>query len=612
MQGYLFRLSYNSESLSINNNLLPSDLLSEFAHIKIFPGADLFTWGKTQGDVHVSYKAGKSILILNGYITDAPGINIDKSQQMLCDSLRNFFDCNRNTNRITDFISKLNGSFSIIYFNFNDFNLHSISDRFSSRQLWWKHSRNDIIFSSSAILLAKLSSSYEYSPASIGSYFLYGTLVEPSKSLFSNIFCQKEGTHKVLNNNNTTSNIVWYNFKHTPDNSRTVKDWIKLSSDCVIRAAERILRTTSNPMVFLSGGVDSRITTSALIAAGSNPLLCTIADSNNLEVRIAKLVAKNFKCDHHIIYRDEEWYLKSIQNKVFSSNGIYDWTHSHFSQAYAKLSKLYNIDAAILGDFFEAFSKLFCSVPHNSINNWSKQFFLHNFDSLPLPKYRPLNRDRTLDLFTSDYREVLEKQLQQDIIDRYNRICLVSEDPLIVSDYFFRWQTVTCLATFQMFNDIRSVGAERNIMFDKELHSLLEIMPSYIRNKSNLGSKIINYLSLNAAILPNSNSLLPLVSPEPFHKMAKSIKPLLGKLRRKLFTNTHHTTGSWSHLPLLYCNNKSWRNLIERRLLDQKSFPSHMFDPLKIEVCWKQFCSGNISLYADIERLLAFSIVNHF
>lgn len=506
---------------------------------------------------------------------------------------------------INTIASTLYGSFSLIYVSLKEQTAWSCTDRLSSRPLWHQKDENTSRLSSHAIAIARQTNEKSFSPSGLASYLLYATQVEPTHSLFPGISCQQEGTtiQYDLNHRQTTNKTQWYQFNHTPDLNRSTSSWIQLTADCFVSAAERLLKTTSNPLLFLSGGVDSRLAGAALIAAGGSPLFCTLGDSLNLEIKVAKSVARTLHCPQEIILRDDEWYLRTISRAMFSSNGTFSWNHSHFSTAYASLQDTHKVDTAILGDFCEAFSKICFSMPANRKVLWQENEFLSEFDELSLPNYRPGNRIRTLSLLKKDFREHADEALKESILTRFNRVSAVTNDPLIAGDYFFRWQTTSCIPTFQMFNDVRSVGPERNLMFDKELHQLLEIMPSSIRSTKNLGARIVHKLCPQAAWVPNANSLIPLHFPLPIHSFSKSIRPQLGKIRRKFFSNSYKTTASWPHLPLLYAGHPSWKKQIEERLFDNSLLPQEIFDPTAIEVCWKSFCEGDLTLHSDVERL---------
>ena len=106
-------------------------------------------------------------------------------------------------------------------------------------------------------------------------------------------------------------------------------------------------------MIFFSGGTDSRLAACAVKAAGGDPLLVTLADSANLEVKVARQAARALGCRHRVFLRDRLYYLRSLNRAVFESGGSYLWTHAHFSEAAASLSEHEPGASFMLGDFLE-------------------------------------------------------------------------------------------------------------------------------------------------------------------------------------------------------------------------------------------------------------------
>jgi hypothetical protein len=605
MNGFLLSILPSESPTPSNKSPVPFD--NELVEcLNITSGITLLTWGPQLGDIHISYKKNCSLLIMSGYICEAPQLVDISDQQAACDQVRSLLDDAPGTLAISKLAAEIHGSFSFVYISLQEDIIWTCTDRLSSRQIWSHSQNNSLQISSHAVALARHSNIRSYDPGPLASYFLYATQVEPTRSIFSGIVCQKEGTvskSTLHRPQSTTTTTTWYRFRHKPENNRSLSSWVQLTADHFVASAERILKTTSSPLLFLSGGVDSRLAGASLVAAGGRPLCCTLGDSANLEVQIAKKVARALHCPQEIVFRDDEWYLRGIPRAMFDANGSFTWSHSHFSVAYSRIQQKMSVDAAILGDFCEAFSKLCSSVRPDQKAVWSTKEFVNYFDQRPLPNYRPGNRSGTLKLLQKDFSQAAQKDLAAAIASRYESVVDVADDPLIVGDYFFRWQNAACIPTFQMFNDVRSAGMERNLMFDKELQQLLEIMPSEIRSSKNLGSKIVHKLCPQAAWVPNANSLLPLHLPLTAHAFAKIMRPKLGKIRRKLFSNNYKTTDSWQHLPLLYSKQPTWKQRIEENLLDNSLLPRDVFDHTAIASCWHHFCDGDISRHGDIERL---------
>jgi len=230
--------------------------------------------------------------------------------------------------------------------------------------------------------------------------------------------------------------------------------------------------------------------------------------------------------------------------------------------------------------------------------------FTKIFNSIRLPLYRPNDSEATLSLFNVTTRKEIRDALRSEIENRFKEIGPLACDPLIVGDLFFRWESVNSLPTFFMFLDLRSMAAERNIMFDRDVLQLLELLPSKIRDGNNLGASVIKRLQPLAALVMNSNSLLPMLLPPILHKVTKRIKPIFGKLRRILLGNSHRTTGSWPKHSALYASDPKWRGCFDRTIESDDLFNGEIFDVNAIRQSWKDLVNGHNKTSSDIEKLV--------
>jgi hypothetical protein len=572
--------------------------------------ASLITWGTDSGDVHYSRNHESSLLVLNGYIAEAKVVQGIRSQQKASDALLDIFDRDHSLESFIKVAEQIHGSFSLVHMDLMNNKVYCITDRIASRPIWIKKIENAWIISSNANEIIYASRNYGYNLGALGSFLLYGGQVEPSKSIYKDVNALEQGSILVLDLVGKSSRHQWYRYQHTPNEKLSLDEWTEIASERLQNAAKRILYTSRQPLIFLSGGLDSRLTASAMRSVGSEPVLATLGDSENLEIKVAKSAAFNLDCRHEVIIRDPHWYLRSLHNNIFETTGGFLWTHGHFSNAYCELQHKLAVDSAMLGDFCEAFSKLCCTVDVKRKIAWTPSEFVAEFDSLHLPSYRPVHRESTLSLIKPKVRLDMEETLKQDIMNRYSRVIEVSTDPWIIADYFFRWGSAATIATFFMFLDVRSAGAERSLMFDKDVQELLETLPSSKRNCSNLGAKIIGKLWPKAAKTVNANSLLPLSWPNNLHSLSKFIRPGFGKMRRFFFDNSYKTTGSFPLRSLLYSRDPEWHNLFESIIINDSLFNEEVFDLRAIKHCWTSFCEGNYTLTNDLEKVIQIGLIN--
>jgi len=610
MNGFIF-YSGNFEKLSSLHKFYNFRYKEEsLCRITIGNSGYFVAWGSNLGDIHYSRNGDKSFLILSGYISAAKYTQGFQSQQDASDLLLEVLDKNHSIESCSKIADQIHGSFSILYLNSEEEKVYCITDRIASRPIWFKKEPYCWIISSNANSITFASDKLEYDLGALGSFLLYGGPVEPNKSVYRGIKAIEQGVVLVLESDGNSRRHQWYRYRHNPDKNISLNEWSEIAAARLREVATRILNKSDRPLIFLSGGIDSRLTTSALRAVGGEPILATLGDSENLEIRVAKSVAAVFKCQHEIILRDPHWYLRSLKSNVLESGGGFLWTHGHYSNAYRELQIKFGVDSAMLGDFCEAFSRLLINVDKKRKEVWTPIQFQKEFDTLLVPAYRPAHRKLTLNLINPKVRCEMEQMLQQDIINRYMRVMEVSDDPSIVGDHFFRWESAATIATFFMFLDVRSVGAERSLMFDKDIHRLLEILPSSIRHKANLGARIISKLWPPAAKVVSSNTLLPLSLHSKLHTIAIHMRPVCGRMRRLLFDNSYKTTGSFPLRSLLYSKDSKWHELFSKIISNDSLFDENIFDFKAIQDCWASFCRGELTLASDIEKLIQIGLIS--
>ena len=167
---------------------------------------------------------------------------------------------------------------------------------------------------------------------------------------------------------------------------------------------------------------------------------------------------------------------------------------------------------------------------------------------------------------------------------------------------------MSSFSAFLMFLDLRGAGPQRTIMFEKDLHDLLVVLPSSIRNQANFGALLIKNLWPAAAKVVNSNTLLPITWPVGMHSVSKKIKPYFGKARRFLFSNSYKTTGSWPKKSMLYFSDCKWRTAFETIIMDGTLYDDTIFNIDEIKNCWGNFLEGDMRLASDIEKLVQIGI----
>ncbi|MBE0540482.1 MAG: hypothetical protein IH623_03765 [Verrucomicrobia bacterium] len=588
---------------------LPPELGNFSGLVHLDKGAIAF-WGEGGGDIHYFQESGTTALTLSGYIYGMKGGPDFISQQEACRFIMEAIGNCKSHAVLTALLACIRGSFAMFYRDTASDTTICVSDRVSSRPLWIGLAERGWIVSSHTMAAALIMGAARFNPVGIGAFLLYGGPINPSHSVFSSVCAVPPGTVMRLLPNGRIEQQTWYAFRHEPQDRVPRAEWVDVICERLVSASATLLKHCRRPCVFFSGGTDSRLAAAALKAAGGDPLLLTLSDGPNLETRVAAMAAKALQLEHRVIIRDKHWYLRKLRRTVYETGGVYLWSHGHFALAAQEVASQDPVDVFVLGDFCEAFSKLFCSLGKTPNSLWRTTEFVRVFDSIRLPLYRPESREGTLSLLKRGIRIEVDHALQQQIAQFYEHLVTLADDPMIVGDLAFRWDAVNLLPTFFMFLDLRSAAAERNVMFDPEVHDLLQQIPATMRNGCNLGAQLIKRLSPRAAWVVNSNSLVPMCWPPTLHRSARRVKPLLGKFRRAVLGKSHRTTGSWQERAHLYLADPLWRGAVQSLLNQLDHFDEELFDRDNLRALCRHFMEGDLTRAVGVEKLLQIGMLN--
>lgn len=606
MNGFIIHTG--EEPIDARRILPPAQNL--YYEVKRTAGAEIVLWGNTSGDIQFVEEADERLFLLSGYVTEIECGPEFVTQEEACRLVMKAVQQCQSHAEIREYLMRIHGSFSFVCRDLKENATLCITDRMASRPLWIAWDSTRWIVSTHVTAVALAIPKARLSVAGLAAFLVYGGPIDPSSSIYDKITAVAPGTVGRLMPGGGYEETRWYTFQHVPDNRLGLSEWVDLAAKRLVNAAGRLSKRGHRPAVFFSGGTDSRLAAAALKAAGGTPLLITLSDGLNVETRVAAQAAKALGLEQKVILRDKHWYLRNIYRAMYEAGGIYIWGHGHFAVAAQQVAQSEGVDAFVLGDMCEAFSKLLCDAGKSLNNLWTTQEFVQKFDSIHLPLYRPQNREATLALLNKRIRSEAAELLRKQIAARYEHLRTLSSDPLIVGDLAFRWESVALSPTFFMFLDLRSAVSERNMMFDYEVHDLLEHLPACMRNSHNLGALLIKRLAPRAAWVVNSNSLLPMFWPPMLHKASKRIKPLLGSARRALLGKSHITTGSWQDLATLYLTDSRWRCFIDGILNEVDHFDSEIFDRDIVRNSWRAFIAGDLKRWGDVDKLLQLGILN--
>ena len=507
-------------------------------------------------------------------------------------------------------ISHLNGSWSFLFFDHKRENVSIFVDRFASRSVWVSRDNGVWIIGNFPSSIATLRENpTNLDGASLFSLF-HSTRHIPGRGLYKEIFPLSAGEKITLERNGQYQLSKWWRREYQPACGVSNKEWGHRLASALRRSAENMKKTTSDPHLFLSGGLDSRI---AAAATGRPLKAITLCNLPNMETKCATLVAKAIDIEHQVIIRSPYWYLDSLNAAALISSGNNLYTHAHFINPVMEIGRHSKSSCFLLGDLLENLNKHYFAVQPKTCFRFSESeviSFLRN--NVPGVNKNP---PRLLNLFQEGIRKRLIQNWEDAVRESAKLVMDVSDDDGDKADTYLRWFDVSVTYTFNMISCIWPFAGERNIFLDNELNDLLLKIPSEIRGKGVIHPWILWNLNKLLLLIPNANNFLPVFAPKILQELAREIRPKMGLLRRGILSKfksgpLKETSGSWPLTFDLYRKDKRYSNRIDILLRDEAAFPEEIFDLNEIKNTWESFIVGDTERILEINALITFGSLN--
>jgi len=220
---------------------------------------------------------------------------------------------------------KLRGMFAFSIYDIKDRSFILVRDPYGIKPLYLAKSRNGWVFASQvkALIDSRLVSKTPSAHGQFG-FWLYGSVPEPY-TWYEDITALQPGTWVCIKSNGVSSsksfkNISdeWINASHSHHTLSEVRERFQ----CAIRESIISHMVSDVPIgLFLSGGVDSGSLAGVMSETMNNITAITLKfdeySGNNDESVHAKVMAKNFKMNHHIKVVDEAEFISDIDTILY-------------------------------------------------------------------------------------------------------------------------------------------------------------------------------------------------------------------------------------------------------------------------------------------------------
>ncbi len=565
--------------------------------------------------VHASNLATGTQCVLSGYLTLPQPIarNINNSASLLL-SVNQSLDATSIESQIK-ILSGLNGSFALLSFNRAENTIKLFSDRWASRTIWHDFLDGTWLLASHPLLLWHAAQKrFPVTPAALFSLLLRARPIA-DHCLLDFGRRNMPGYIHTLYQGGRSDKSRWYRPEYKIVADVSPQEWAQQLTEGLLNSTKRLNGIMKKPLLFLSGGLDSRLALASLtnVFSASSIQTVTLSQGENLATRIARKVAQISGVNNRVILQDRNWYLRGMERSSLLQGGNYHPSHSHFSEALLSMKGNTAFDSVLLGDFLEAFKKLLGDGVDSLEQATTPEHICQSICTLD-GQYAAFEKLKVLDFLIPSLRDqVYESWVSKLKSAAKEALETVDNLPLSI-DYLLRWRAAFEVATYGMIEDIRCCAPERSLSMDTELHDLILSMPADIRNSGQVATQAITLLMPKLAMTPNANTMLPMGAPAWAHAAAKIMRPKVGKVRQTINQMMKRTSairsGSWQDRRLFASTDPIWIEFIEKELNEQETFPDSIFDREKIHITWKKIRGGDLQYGFSLDSLLTFGFIH--
>lgn len=321
------------------------------------------------------------------------------------------------------FLDNANGMFSIAIYDQIENEIILIRDRFGIKPLYYSIVNQKLIFSSEikGILSSGLVEA-EFQEEAVDEYLANRYVREPF-TFFKNIF-QVKGSSilKFDDNLNKTEKNYWSLPKLNFSKKYNEKEVLEKTDQEVSKAIKRWLISDVKVGSYLSGGIDSSLTTAIMSKNSKNPInTYTIGfeEEGFNEFKYARIVSEKYKTNHKEIVLNIDDYFEEWDRLIgYKDAPLGVPNEVPLSIMSTELSK--DITVVISGEgadeLFGGYGKIFRLA--FDLRDESKSDFYEKFIS----KYEYVNRSvRDKFLLTSNFRNFFDKIIEKDFKNHDNR-----------------------------------------------------------------------------------------------------------------------------------------------------------------------------------------------
>lgn len=489
----------------------------------------------------------------------------------------------------TDFVHKLNGSFTLVIWNENSHELLLINDRYGLRPLYYTEHNGYLLFGSEVkAILQDETFKRIIDNRSVADFFSFGYIIG-NKTFFRGIELLPPASALTYNAGQSTIEQYWdFNFNEEYED-HPEEYYVKKLSKLILQAVERQMKGNYRVGVPLSGGLDSR-TIVASIDKKHYPIhTFTFGKPNCDDARFAQMLANKLGANHHFFEFKPDNLASYAEKAVYITDGMKNCVHAH----------IYNI----LYGIGQKVDVVFDGIHGIKSGTHNSELYEANDDMILSDLLNPLKNVNRL--FSNNYYFKIQQYLTH-FSDDIQPNCAINLSFNRFNYYFLRQRK----RRFSSYGSVimRSKVETRFPFYDNDIIDFILTVPPILRRKEYLFLKTIINLFPHLLAIPWQKTGLPLTASNLQFKIHNKEKGVKRRINRIIGKTIFEDTKNFADYDEWIRNSKKLRGYIMGILLDERTLARPYFNQKSIKEILDLHMSGKENHSELIGRLLTFEL----
>jgi len=449
----------------------------------------------------------------------------------------------------------LSGSFCGILWNNNKREVVLITDKFSTRPIYYAIKDHELIFSTHARAILQVPGFQKrINELAIVKFLMYGQIILGDDTFFYGVKVLPPASTLICAEDGCTINQYW-DLEFKENRNFNVKRYASILAKTFSRKVEALVNRFNNNTVvlLLSGGLDSRSILAALDSISrARVLAVTFGVSGCTDIKIATKLTSKLRVKHHIITYNPEEITRYVWYYVWITEGRSPISISYLPHVLREITILHNS-----GVVFQGFA----------LDNLLGGLFLkdHYFKIKHISDFvRLLEEDWKL-FSANELKCVLGPRLRNMVNEARKEFIKTvlkckSDSYPNKANYFsartrLRWVSLGSIVIREFMEEVLPGIAD-------DIVEIIEKIPATERRRYKFYREFLLRLSTDASKIPYANTLVPPILPHKLWRPISALFFVIDKIMKKLSQGRATLFISYFDFDKVLRESREWRNVL--------------------------------------------------